>query len=145
MFSYTEHKLGILEYQPWFVMRDGECVEVELEQGKSHGKGIVVHLQGVEDRDQAAKWVGSVIQVRRDQLPPTEEGTYYWSDLIGMQVVTLKGESLGQIEQMLSTGAHDVMQIQGDRERLVPFVQQRYVKDIDLESRQMVVDWDPDF
>lgn len=145
VFSYTEQKLGILDYQPWHLLRKGQLTAVELEQGKTHGKGIIVQLQGVEDRDQAALWVGSVIQVRRDQLPPAEQGEYYWSDLIGLQVVTESGVHLGEIEQMLSTGAHDVMQVRGDRERLIPFVQQRYVKDIDLDSRQMVVDWDPEF
>jgi len=46
---------------------------------------------------------------------------------------------------MLATGADDVMVVQGDRERLVPFIHGKYVKRVDLEQGLVVADWDPDF
>ena len=55
------------------------------------------------------------------------------------------GTPLGTIRDLLATGANDVMVVKGDRERLVPFVQEQYVKKVDLENGVVVVDWDPDF
>jgi 16S rRNA processing protein RimM len=46
---------------------------------------------------------------------------------------------------MLATGANDVMVVRGDRERLIPFIPGRYVKNVDLEGGVVIVDWDPDF
>lgn len=145
IFSYTEHRQGILDYNPWHLLHKGQTTTWEVIEGKAHGKGMIARLHGIEDRDQATELIGSVIRIRRDQLPPAREGEYYWSDLIGLQVTTTQGEDLGRIDRMLETGAHDVMVIQGDRERLIPFVQGRYVRDIDLDQGRMVVDWDPEF
>lgn len=145
VFSYTEHKLNILEYQPWDLIRNGQSRTANQVEGQLHGKGIIVHFPGVDDRDQAAQYAGSVIRVRRNQLPPAEAGEYYWSDLIGLEVWTESGEQLGKIDHMLETGVHDVIAVIGDRERLIPFVQGQYVKAIDLDRHRMVVDWDPEF
>jgi 16S rRNA processing protein RimM len=46
---------------------------------------------------------------------------------------------------MLATGANDVMVVRGERERLIPFVPGQYVKQVDLDGRRVIVDWDPDF
>jgi 16S rRNA processing protein RimM len=55
------------------------------------------------------------------------------------------GTDLGTIRHMLATGANDVMVVQGERERLIPFVHGNYVKQVDLEKGLVTVDWDPDF
>jgi 16S rRNA processing protein RimM len=46
---------------------------------------------------------------------------------------------------MLATGANDVMVVRGEREHLIPFVPGQYVKQVDLDARTVIVDWDPDF
>jgi 16S rRNA processing protein RimM len=102
-------------------------------------------LPGFDDRERAATLVGQQICVGRDQMPPTEEGEYYWADLEGLRVVTTGGRELGRVDRMMETGANDVMVVSGDRERLIPFIQGQYVKRVDLEAELIEVDWDPDF
>ncbi|MFK8015575.1 MAG: ribosome maturation factor RimM [Gammaproteobacteria bacterium] len=140
--SYTQPLDNILRYSPWSI--DGETA-VAVTQGKAHGKGLVVHLDGVDDRDVAAKLIGREISVDREQLPTLSEGDYYWSDLIGLTVVNLEGDALGTVTRMLETGAHDVMVIDGDRERLVPYARERVVHNVDLEAGRILVDWDAAF
>jgi 16S rRNA processing protein RimM len=86
-----------------------------------------------------------VITVPRAALPPAEEGTYYWADLIGLRVFTLTGQDLGVVTGLMETGANDVLIVQGERERLVPFVVGPYVRSVRLEAGRIEVDWDPDF
>ena len=81
----------------------------------------------------------------REQLPETGAGQYYWTDLVGLRVRLEDGRELGTVERLLATGANDVLVVKGERERLVPFVTGQYVKQVDLESGVIVVDWDPDF
>ena len=147
IFSLTDPREAIFEYQPWLV---GEQLEtVQIEQGKRHGKHLIAMLENIRDREQAESLVNQQIAVFRDQLPKLGEEEFYWADLVGLTVQLEDGTSLGTIQSMLATGANDVMvvrgELQSERERLIPFVTGQYVKSVDLDVGLVVVDWDPDF
>jgi 16S rRNA processing protein RimM len=78
-------------------------------------------------------------------LPKLGQGEYYWKDLIGLEVESLASEPLGTVESMMETGANDVMVLHGDRQRLIPFVMDAIVREIDLPNKRIVVDWKPDY
>jgi len=145
VFSYTEPRDSIIEYRRWFLVRNGQRSEIVPEAGRAHGKGVIAKLEGVDDRDAAAMWIGAEIEVPRADLPASEDGSWYWADLMGLEVVNLQGERLGRVDTLLETGANDVLVVQGDRERLIPFILERYVKKIDLDSGLIEVDWDREF
>jgi len=113
--------------------------------GRAHGNTVIARLDGVDDRDAARALIDRRIEVPREALPPPGPGEYYWADLEGMRVRTREGRALGEVDYMLATPAHDVMVIRGERERLVPFVQERFVLEVDLAGGVIVVDWDPEF
>lgn len=145
VFSYTEPRENILAYRHWLVRRGAQWTPVTVAEGRRHGKGIVVRLEGCTDRDAAAGWLESEIAVPRSALPPLAPGEYYWTDLQGMEVETVQGEVLGSVDFLLHTAANDVLVVKGERERLIPFLQGQVVLEVDPESRRIVVDWDPDF
>lgn len=145
VYANTEKKENILAYQPWYVERNKVRQAVKLKAGKPHGKTIIVHLEGVDDRNEAELWVGSDIYIRSDQLPELNEDEYYWSDLIGLKVVSVEGDDFGVIDHLLETGANDVIVVKGDRERLIPYVTGQVVKVVDLKENKMIVDWGADF
>lgn len=149
VFSFTEEMDALLDYDPWY-FKDAKAGGEELPiapvtEAKTHGKGIVAKFKGCDDRDAAARLNGREIAIRRDQLPPTEAGEYYWSDLQGLEVLTTEGVSLGKVDHLLETGANDVLVVKGDRERLIPYVTGPIVKKVDLAAGTLQVDWDPDF
>jgi 16S rRNA processing protein RimM len=145
--SWAEPRMRIFDYQPWLLgAAPGAETQVSGVKGREQGKGMVAQLPGVNDREQAAAWIGSDIYVSRDQLPPPAEGEYYWVDLEGLEVVTTEDVSLGRVSHLFATGANDVVVVRdGARERLIPFVQGSYVRSVDLSAGRMVVDWDPEF
>ena len=144
VFSDTSPRENILSYSPWKIQTGDRMQTVEV-NGRLQGKNVVVKLAGVEDRDAAIELVGSKIYILPEQLPKLDEGEYYWSDLIGLEVESLQAEPLGTIETMMETGANDVMVLQGDRERLIPFVINDVVRKVDLTNNRVVVDWKPDY
>ena len=83
--------------------------------------------------------------MRHSQLPPPGPGECYWADLEGLRVLTLDGVELGTVASLFATGANDVLVVRGDRERLVPFIRDTVIAEIDLDRRLLRVDWDPDF
>jgi 16S rRNA processing protein RimM len=143
--SWTEPRERIFDYQPWqLVSAPGEEAEIGGVRGRKQGKGLVAHLPGIDDRDAAAALIGTDILIERAQLPPPAPGEYYWADLEEMAVVTLDGHPLGRVSHLLATGANDVLVVRGGvKEYLVPLVMEYYVRDVDLEARRIVVDWDP--
>lgn len=145
IFSHTDPREGITRYHPVFLRRQGEWQPFEIKAGRAHGAGVVLKFVGYDDRDRAAALIQSDIAVRRAQLPPPGPGEYYWSDLAGLRVITLEGVDLGIVDHVFATGANDVLVVKGERERLLPFVKEQVVIEIDLEQRLLRVDWDPDF
>lgn len=145
VFSYTDPRENILEYSPWTLIKGDENRTFKVVDGKLQGKTIVVQFDGVTDRDQAESLIGFGIFITQDQLPEAAEGEYYWSDLIGMNVNTVGGIRLGQVDSLLETGANDVLIVKGERERAIPFLQGQTIMDVDLDAGTIVVDWDPDF
>ena len=145
VFSYTEVRENILTYTPWILRKGSESKQVEVIDGRRHGKTVVASLKGLDDRDVAAELNGWEILINAEQLPKTLQGEYYWADLIGLSVKTVAGQELGTVEQMLETGANDVVVVKGERERLIPFLQGQTIIDINLDAGHMLVDWDADF
>ncbi len=145
VFSFTDNREDILDYSPWLLKKGGESRAFNVLNGMLQGKAVVVHLEGVNDRDQAATLMGQDVFITPEQLPAAVEGEYYWSDLIGLNVETNQGVQLGVVDGLLETGANDVLIVKGERERAVPFLQGQTIIDIDLQAGKIIVDWDPDF
>jgi len=146
VFSLTDPRENILSYSPWLLKKDGKVKEVKLISGKRQGKTVVASIEGISDRNIAESYCGWEILIKKNQLPEAEDGVYYWADLVGLHVETDQGVSLGRVDYLLETGANDVLVVKDDeQERLIPFINEQVVKSIDLDSKRMVVDWDPDF
>ncbi|CAD7844808.1 MAG: 16S rRNA processing protein RimM [Olavius algarvensis Gamma 3 endosymbiont] len=144
VFSETSPRENIVSYSPWLIERSGELRKVKV-KGRLQGKHVVAKLQGIDDRSQAEALSGCQLFIERRLLPGLEAGEYYWSDLIGLTVETQRAEPLGVVTAMLETGADDVMVLQGERERLIPFVMDEIVREVDLANRRLVVDWSPEY
>lgn len=144
--SFTEPKVAIFRYQPW-TLRDAQGRERTLQgvRGRETPKGVVATLPEVADRDAAEALRGTEVWVPRSALPPPKEGEYYWIDLEGLRVVNAEGIEFGRVSHLFSTGANDVLVVQGDRERMIPFLMPDYVVSIDFGAGLIVVDWDADF
>lgn len=149
---YTEHPDGLLDYPVWWLGKDGPpWREARVARCEVRGSMLTVALEGCTDRAVAAQLQGLQIAVPRNSLPDLakngREG-YYWVDLIGLEVINLQAEELGKVTGLLETGANDVLRVcnpvEGDKERLIPFVD-AVVAGVDLEKGRITVDWGVDY
>lgn len=142
----TETIDSLFDYERWWLGRNAQWHEYEIEAAKVHGNTLLVKLAGVDDRDAAFKMKGQLVSVPRDELPEPEEDEYYWSDLVGLTVTNLEKVQFGTITEVFETGANDVLVVKDaeKRERLIPFIAQAVVE-VNLETGTMLVDWDPEF
>lgn len=127
--------------------------DVEVMQSKIHGEDVVVRLVGVAaDRNAAEALKGATVQIRRSHFPVLADDEFYWIDLIGLEVESLRGESLGSVVDLMDNGAHPILQVQAapvagsdkPKELLIPFVDQ-FVKTVDQAAKKITVDWGLDF
>ena len=143
--SFTHPRENIVNFRRWMLRRGEDRASMSVENGRLQGRTVVAKLLEVDDRDEARALIGAEIMVERDDLPPCEPDEYYWADLQGLVVRSASGDALGHVDYLFSTGAHDILVVAGDRQRLIPFVMQRVVREIDLKRGLIVVDWDPDY
>ncbi len=135
------------EIPVWWISKDGESWrECGLKGLKVHGNGIVVLLDGVNDRTAAEALKGVLVGAPRSALPETDEDEFYWADLIGLDVVNTADEQLGKVVGLLETGANAVLRVVGadEVERLLPFVA-AVVLTVDKEARLIRVEWGSDW
>ena len=119
--------------------------EYPVEEVKLHSGTLLAKLAGLENREAALKLKGSTVYVRRETLPAPEAGHYYLADLVGLEVVNERGEALGIVKRWTFNGAQDVMEIAGSgKVRLLPWVPE-VIRSVDLEKKQIHVEWEADW
>ncbi len=150
--SFTDDQEAILDYFPWSLKLGNKTRSVDITDWRKHNNGLVVKVAGIDDRDIAQALVGSEIIVNPEALPDLPDGEFYWRDLIGMNVVTTKGYDLGAVSDLMETGANDVLVVKanhndgfGKKERLIPYLIEQVIIEVNAENKQICVDWDPGF
>jgi len=123
---------------------------VIIEALQRQGKGYTARLSGVEDRTAAEALKGSEIRMPKARFPKADDGDFYWRDLEGLQVWCEESESrllLGTVQRLLETGANDVLVVRpcdgsiDDRERLIPWLPDEVIKQVDLQEKTITVSW----
>jgi 16S rRNA processing protein RimM len=136
---------GLLYVKTWFLKNIiGTIQIVTVEQSKWHSDAITAQLKGIDDRDQAQALRGSAVWISRALLPKTQLNEYYWSDLIGCQVLAIDGQVLGKVTSLLETGVHSVLQIDcgtSFEAALIPFVNQ-FISTVDLTAKTIQTQWE---
>ena len=94
LFSYTEPREAILQYQDCLLQQEGAWNEVHWRAGRRQGKTVVASIGGIDDRDAAEALVGANIGIWRKDLPETTASEFYWADLEGLSVVNAEGRSI---------------------------------------------------
>ena len=146
---------ALLNVKTWWLDKPG-LRSVSVRTAKMHGGDVVAQLAGTVGRDASEALKGAAVSIPRSQFPQLPADEFYWSDLIGLDVVNLQGDALGQVGDMMHNGAQSILRITpvadaaaGEgaakaAERLIPFVDQ-FVKTVDQGARRITVDWGLDY
>ncbi len=126
-----------------------ETFQREVVASRPHRGMLLIKLSGLSDRNAVEHLRGSYLFIAREEAMPLEEDEYYEDELVGLMVETMEGELLGELVEIMWTGANEVYIVQGPRgEALIPAIAQ-VVQEVDLEAGVMrvsllpgLVDWD---
>ncbi|MGB8645710.1 MAG: ribosome maturation factor RimM [Anaerolineae bacterium] len=117
-----------------------EARAVQVERARLHSGFALFKFAGYETEESVAKLRGQVVQVAREDAAPLKKGQYFHYQIIGLETVTLEGELLGRVEEILETGANDVYLVRrvDGSELLLPAIKD-VIREIDLENGRLVV------
>jgi len=147
LFSFTNPPDNLLDYHSFWIESAQGLKALEFVAMRSQGGDFVGQIKDCEVREAAASFTGLELLLEKSSLPALDEG-YYWHQLEGLRVVTANGQDLGTVQYLMETGANDVMVIKGDgqsidkAERLLPWLRDQVVKEVDLAKRVIRVEWD---
>ena len=187
--SFTRPLDEVLNYNEWWVKYEPHSTlgfaanfgskaktqwsSFKVTHSAAQPKKIVAKLDGIDSREQAEELIGCNIVIFDTQLEPLAQGEYYWRQLLGLSVSNMEGDVLGVVEEIVETGANDVLVVKstslGEAEnrimadlanaqknvkarsdekqgetRLIPWIDQVIVK-VDLSQSELIVDWGLDF
>lgn len=137
--SYTGNPEDIGAYGP-LATEDGTR-RLDIRVVRATPKGVVAHVGGIADRNGAEALKGTALYALRDQLPATEEGEYYYADLVGLTAVDVSGERIGMVVAVQNYGAGDLLELRLEGQHateLVPFTD-AFVPIVDIAQGRVVV------
>lgn len=110
------------------------------EGSRQQGKILLLKLQNVDNRNDAAALKGSILETPASESPSLPEGTFYHYQIVGMEVWTTDGRSLGKVTDIISTGSNDVYVVQtAVGEVLIPATPD-VVTNVDIDSGRITVE-----
>ena len=120
--------------------KDGTVRLFTVESVRPHSPFLLVRLQGIASLEQANELRDSIVSVEEHILPPLQDGEFYYYQVIGLNVVTTAGESIGAIVRVFFSGGHDVWVVkQGKKEHMIPVIDE-IVRSIDIAGGRAVIE-----
>ena len=106
-----------------------------------HRQFVLLTLAECTSREAAARLTGELLRVAREDAAPLAEGEFYTFDIIGLAVLDMAGERLGEVTNVLKTGSNDVYAVKkpDGAELLVPALK-KVVREIDIARGFLRVD-----
>lgn len=116
-----------------------EPLSLTVEGSRPFKRGLLVRLEGYGDRTSVTPMSGRYLLVPAGELAPLEEDEVYYHQLLGLEVVTVEGEVVGQVREVYETEPAHLLEVKGaERLHLIPFVK-RIVKKVDLEAGRLII------
>jgi 16S rRNA processing protein RimM len=118
---------------------DEKLIKMDIESVKYHKNFVLLKFKGFESINDAEKIKNTYILVNRENAVKLPEDSYFVCDIIGMVVFDMEGNSLGKVEDVISTGSNDVYVVKREESQILIPALKSVVKSIDLKEGKIVV------
>ena len=148
-FHYYGESLKLLLSYEFLYLEDSS--QIKLERFFEKSNRLIVKFQNYNDRDSIESFRDKEVFIPKSELPELEDGEVYLYQLQGLIVKNLNDTILGEIKGSMGKKSNEVLIVHGckesidDKERLIPYIKQEFIKEISLEENYIIVDWPEDF
>ncbi len=123
----------------YLVSPAGKEITCEVRSVRYAGSTPYLILGGYESPEKAKALNGWFIKVPEEEAVRLPEGSYYWFELIGMEVFSESGEKLGTIVEIFETGSNDVYVMKSGRKEIYLPATKEIIKQVDRDAKRMVI------
>jgi 16S rRNA processing protein RimM len=118
-----------------------EPVELVIKSHRKHKNFDILSFEDHPNINDVEKYRDGILKIKGEELHDLDEHEFYYHEIIGLKVVTVDGEDIGKIKEILSPGANDVwvVQRQGKKDVLIPYIES-VVKEINLETGLVTIE-----
>ena len=140
VFPTTDDPRRFEELERVILEQGRRSLTLEIEGVRYFKQFVILKFKGLDDINDVEGFKGAALLRNREDLGPLEEDEYYMADLMGLEVTSDEGESLGKLVDIMETGANDVYVVQDEagHELLIPAVKQ-FIVSVDPTGGTMVV------
>lgn len=140
VFPTTQEPERFERLKELIVENKGEQETFHIEKVGYHKKFVLLNVRELKDINVAEKYKGATLLIPESEALPLEENEYYTRDLYGLMVITDTGEELGELVDIIETGANDVYAVkkEGQKELLIPAIKQ-CILEVDIPGGKMIV------
>jgi 16S rRNA processing protein RimM len=140
VYSYTDDIYRFDDLETFYLGKDLENKWI-VEKVRYKGNMVIMKIKGIDTVEQAEKLKNKFMYVSREEGRELEEGEFFISDMIGIDVYTVDGQHVGVLDDVLQYAANDVYVIKGaeNKEYMIPAML-KFVPTIDMNERKMIID-----
>lgn len=123
-----------------YIKKQKTIKEFEVEEVKYHKNMVLVKFKGIDKVEEAETLRNSYLEVDRENAIDLQEGEYFIADLLGLDVITDEGNTLGKLEDIFNTGSNDIYVVKDElgKQILLPAISE-VIKEINLEEKKILV------
>ncbi|MDQ0198573.1 ribosome maturation factor RimM [Neobacillus ginsengisoli] len=139
--DFPEERYKVGNVLNLFLPKSNTPIELTIKNHRSHKNFELLTFEGLENINDVEKFRDGILKVPESQLGDLEEDEFYFHEIIGCHVVTVNGEEIGKITEILTPGANDVWVVKGKggKELLIPYIHD-VVKKVDVKEKVIVID-----
>ena len=141
--SFTEIPESIFNYKEFFLEKNDNVLKLKLISKVK--QNLICKIENVETRNEAEKYRGLKLFIKKDSLPKLEESEFYHRDLIEFQVYNLKKESFGKIQSFNDFGGGLLIEVKKENKLFYLPVGKDFLEDIDYEQKEVIINLDLSF
>ena len=125
-----------------FKKNDKKPTWVTIQSVRRHKNFILLTFEGMNNINLVEPFKEGMLKVTKDQMEEDllDENEYFYHDIIGCSVVSEEGETIGEVKDILQTGANDVWVVKGvkGKEQYIPYIED-VVKDINIDEKVITI------
>jgi 16S rRNA processing protein RimM len=141
VFLYSGNADSITKLNRLFIYKkeDEKPVEIKISDLRVQNKTTIIRLEGINTIEEASELRGSIVMVDKCDLPEPEEDEYYWFQLIGLNVVTIEGNFIGTVKDLVDRAPQALLVVENDKkEFLIPMVD-TIIQGVKLEESEVII------
>ena len=141
--SFTRPEENLKGYKKFYLGKQKKIIQQEFV--KKSGKTLILKFKDINSIEEIEMLKNTDLFINALDLPKLKKNEFYWKDLIGMEVISTKGDRFGKVIEMIEAGSRDVMRIKDKNNKksiLIPFEFGVFVEEV--KNNQILVNWDRD-